>query len=86
MDRIEQASARLEEGETTYSLNEDNYECSETFKAAKLSSQACLTAVKKVLDGTHERGYCIVRPPGHHAHSDLIQGFCFINNVAVAAR
>jgi acetoin utilization deacetylase AcuC-like enzyme len=27
-----------------------------------------------------------VRPPGHHAHSDYPSGFCFFNNVAVAAK
>jgi histone deacetylase 6 len=27
-----------------------------------------------------------VRPPGHHAHCADIGGFCFFNNVAVAAR
>ena len=59
-----------------------------TFAAAKLSSQACLTGVKTVLDDRsgYERGYCIVRPPGHHAHTEFLHGFCFFNNVAVAAQ
>lgn len=31
-------------------------------------------------------GFAIVRPPGHHAHPSMAEGFCFINHVAVAAR
>ena len=86
LDKIESACVGLGPGETSYSLNEDNFECAETLAAAKLSSQACLTAVRKVIAGEYDRGYCIVRPPGHHAHSELIQGFCFLNNVAIAAK
>ena len=33
-----------------------------------------------------ERVFCAVRPPGHHAETERANGFCFINNVAVAAR
>ena len=38
IDKIRGASDRLEDGETSYDLNEDNYECSKTFASAKLSS------------------------------------------------
>ncbi len=42
---------------------------------------ACDDLIKK-----NERVFCAVRPPGHHAESIRANGFCFINNVAVAAR
>ena len=32
------------------------------------------------------RVFCNVRPPGHHANSKHGAGFCFLNNVAIAAR
>jgi histone deacetylase 6 len=37
------------------------------------------------LDGSYSKAYAIVRPPGHHAHTELAEGFCFFNNVAIAA-
>ena len=36
--------------------------------------------------GELENAFCAVRPPGHHACRDKAMGFCFINNVAVAAK
>jgi acetoin utilization deacetylase AcuC-like enzyme len=30
--------------------------------------------------------FCNIRPPGHHAHHRKGAGFCFVNNVAVAAK
>ena len=36
--------------------------------------------------GKIDSSFAIVRPPGHHAHCGSISGFCFFNNVAVAAR
>ena len=32
-----------------------------------------------------KRAFCVVRPPGHHCGEDTPCGFCFVNNVAVAA-
>jgi acetoin utilization deacetylase AcuC-like enzyme len=36
--------------------------------------------------GELDNAFCAVRPPGHHACHDHAMGFCFINNVAVAAK
>jgi acetoin utilization deacetylase AcuC-like enzyme len=39
-----------------------------------------------VIGGEVESAFCAVRPPGHHATRSACMGFCFFNNVCVAAR
>ena len=53
--------------------------------AARLASGAVLEAVEHVLDGTSRRAFCAVRPPGHHAESATVMGFCFFNSIAIGA-
>ena len=36
--------------------------------------------------GELENAFCAVRPPGHHAERAKAGGFCFFNNVAIAAK
>jgi len=33
-----------------------------------------------------DSAFALIRPPGHHAHCNKVGGFCFFNNVGVAAR
>jgi acetoin utilization deacetylase AcuC-like enzyme len=42
--------------------------------------------VDAVLRGELENAFCATRPPGHHATRDQAMGFCFFNNVAIAAK
>jgi len=55
-------------------------------KNAILRSCGAGIAAAKELMVKNERVFCAVRPPGHHAETVRANGFCFINNVAVAAR
>ncbi len=57
-----------------------------TWAAALRAAGAAVQATDLVLDGQAENAFCAVRPPGHHATRDQSMGFCFFNNVAVAAR
>lgn len=55
-----------------------------TWPAALAAADIALTGANAVLQGRAE-AYTLCRPPGHHAFSDLAGGFCYLNNVAIAA-
>ncbi len=57
-----------------------------TYEVACLAAGAGLTAVDLILAGQLDNAFALVRPPGHHALSHRPMGFCFLNNVAIAAR
>lgn len=57
-----------------------------TWNAALRSAGAGMAATDAVMAGEIENAFCAVRPPGHHATRNKAQGFCFFNNVAVAAK
>ncbi len=57
-----------------------------TWAATVRAAGAAVRATELVLDGQCENAFCGVRPPGHHATRDQSMGFCFFNNVAIAAR
>jgi acetoin utilization deacetylase AcuC-like enzyme len=63
----------------------DTMLCSNSKNAILRSCGAGIAAAKDLID-KNERVFCAVRPPGHHAETVRANGFCFINNVAVAAR
>jgi acetoin utilization deacetylase AcuC-like enzyme len=67
-------------------LDPDTAACPATWQAVLHAAGAALAATDAVLDGEVASAFCAVRPPGHHATRDQAMGFCFFNNVAIAAR
>ena len=56
-----------------------------TLEAAQRSAGAGILATDLAVSGEVKRSFCNVRPPGHHAEKGAAGGFCFFNNVAIAA-
>lgn len=60
----------------------------ESWNAIRRSAGSACWAADAALEGSDGRKtpFSIGRPPGHHAIVDDAMGFCFVNNVAVAAQ
>jgi acetoin utilization deacetylase AcuC-like enzyme len=56
-----------------------------TFEAVVSSLEVALTAAELVKEGA-SAAFALCRPPGHHAGSGSMGGYCFINNAAVTAQ
>ena len=62
------------------------YHSPATPRAARLAAGGVLELTHEVCAGRLKCGFAVVRPPGHHACSDRMCGFCFLNGAAIAAR
>ena len=66
-------------------LDPDTWMSPASFSAAELAAGAVFSGMDTVLNGSQQRVFCAVRPPGHHAERDSAMGFCLLNSVAIAA-
>ena len=80
LDFLEKMSMRGQTylGDSTY-LNKYSY------MAALIAAETCIRASDEILNAYHDFSYALVRPPGHHASSDMYGGFCLLNNAAITA-
>ena len=83
---IEDLLQRLQTEGGTRALDPDTVAGPGTLAAALRAAGAAVAATDDVIAGRARNAFCAVRPPGHHATRDTAMGFCFFNNVAIAAR
>jgi acetoin utilization deacetylase AcuC-like enzyme len=68
---------------TTRDFDADTPVYPKIYEHALRSAGAAVEAAQAALRG--ERAFSLMRPPGHHATQDRAMGFCYFNNIAVAA-
>lgn len=65
-------------------LDADTYLAPRSWESVLASAGVAIDAVTRGLEAGAAFG--ATRPPGHHALADRAMGFCFVNNVVLAAR
>jgi acetoin utilization deacetylase AcuC-like enzyme len=65
-------------------LDADTFLGPRSWESVLASAGVALGAVEQGM--RNGRAFGITRPPGHHALADRAMGFCFLNNVVLAAR
>ena len=86
VDRVQAMSAQAAAGGQPVPVESDTMISGATWDAALAAAGCAITAVDLVMSGKAATAFALPRPPGHHALHDRTMGFCFFNNVAIAAR
>lgn len=72
-------------------IDEDTCMMRYTLESSKTAAGGVCHAIDQVMTSTDDQiavarnAFCVVRPPGHHAEPQRAMGFCFFNNIGVAA-
>jgi acetoin utilization deacetylase AcuC-like enzyme len=86
LTELDEVLTHLADSGNRHAFDPDTSACPGTRNAVLRAAGAAVAATDAVIDGSARNAFCAIRPPGHHATRDTTMGFCFVNNVAVAAR
>ncbi|XP_076860116.1 protein deacetylase HDAC6 isoform X2 [Brachyhypopomus gauderio] len=87
IDRMKSTQKMTEEELKSVSNGYDSvYLHPDSFTCACLAAGSVLQLVDRVMTSELQNGFCVCRPPGHHAHVDQMNGYCMFNSLAIAAR
>ncbi len=80
--RFAQFSSQAGQGQR---IDEDTVVSTGSYPAAQKAAGAVVDMVNALLSDRCDTAFALVRPPGHHAMPHYLMGFCFFNNIALAA-
>ena len=87
ISRIKEQSKQAEEEGKPVQIYYDTFVDATTFEIASLAARAGLVAMDNMLGGeAFQNAFVAARPPGHHATTDRGLGYCYFNNIALAAQ
>lgn len=66
-------------------IDEDTVVSEGTYGAALAAAGAAVEMVEALVSDRCQQAFSLIRPPGHHAMPGYLMGFCFFNNIALAA-
>jgi acetoin utilization deacetylase AcuC-like enzyme len=82
--RLAHTAAHLKRLQHPPDFDEDTPYFDGIYDHARRSVGAALAAMELAL-GKNEKAFVLMRPPGHHATAGQAMGFCYLNQIAIAA-
>ncbi|KAF2772243.1 Arginase/deacetylase [Teratosphaeria nubilosa] len=69
-----------------YACMDSVYLSPNTPLCAALSAGGAIELCRSIILNRVKNGFAVIRPPGHHAEREDVKGFCFYDNVSIAAK